>query len=142
MKLRTGLVLSLIILSILFSTSPLKANEVAEKAAIAAAGAWLSLVDEGNYAESWNQASGLFKAAVTNDQWQQSLKAVRLPLGKVLVRELKSKQYTKTLPGVPDGEYLIIQYETKFEKKQSAIETITPMLDKDGNWRVSGYYIK
>ena len=142
MKLRTGLVLSLIILSILFSTSPLKANEVAEKAAIAAAGAWLSLVDEGNYAESWNQASGLFKAAVTNDQWQQSLKAVRLPLGKVLVRELKSKQYTKTLPGVPDGEYLIIQYETKFEKKQSAIETITPMSDKDGKWRVSGYYIK
>ena len=142
MKLRTGLVLSLIILSILFSTSPLKANEVAEKTAITASGAWLSLVDEGNYAESWNQAAGLFKAAVTKEQWQNTVKAVRVPLGKVVVRKLKSKQYTKTLPGAPDGEYVVIQYETTFEQKQSAIETITPMLDKDGKWRVSGYHIK
>ncbi|MGB5422961.1 MAG: DUF4019 domain-containing protein [Desulfobacterales bacterium] len=30
----------------------------------------------------------------------------------------------------------------KLENKASAVETITPMLDKDGQWRVSGYYIK
>jgi hypothetical protein len=115
---------------------------VAEKAAIAASSAWLSLVDEGNYVESWNQASGLFRAAVTQEQWQQSLKAFRLPLGRVVARKLESRQYTRTLPGAPDGEYVVIQYETTFEKKQSAVETITPMLDKDGKWRVSGYYIK
>ena len=45
MKSRTGLVLSLTILSILFSMGSLQANEVAEKAAVAASGAWLSLVD-------------------------------------------------------------------------------------------------
>jgi hypothetical protein len=53
------LVLSLTILSILFSMGSLQANEVAEKAAIAAAGAWLFLVDGGSCAESWNQAAGL-----------------------------------------------------------------------------------
>jgi Ethanolamine utilization protein EutJ (predicted chaperonin) len=142
MKSRTGLVLSLTILSILFSMGALQANEVAEKAAITASGAWLSLVDEGNYAESWNEAAGLFKAAVTKEQWQNTVRAVRVPLGKVVARKLKSKQYTKTLPGLPDGEYVVIQYETMFEKKQSAIETVTPMLDKDGKWRVSGYYIR
>jgi len=120
----------------------LRANEVAEKAAITASGAWLSLVDGENYAESWNQAAALFKAAVTKEQWQTMVKAVRVPLGKVMVRKLKSKQYTKTLPGAPDGEYVVIQYETTFEKKQSVIETITPMLDKDGKWGISGYYIK
>jgi hypothetical protein len=142
MKSRTGLVLSLTILSILFSMSPIKANEVAEKAAIKASNAWLSLVDGENYAESWNQAAALFKAAVTKEQWQSMVKAVRVPLGKVIARKLKSKQYTKTLPGAPDGEYVVIQYETTFEKKQSAIETVTPMLDKDGKWGVAGYYIK
>ncbi|MGA2315438.1 MAG: DUF4019 domain-containing protein [Thermodesulfobacteriota bacterium] len=142
MKSRTGLVLSLTILSIIFSMGALQANEVAEKAAVAAAGAWLSLVDGENYAESWNQAAGLFKAAVTKEQWQNTVRAVRVPLGKVVARKLKSKQYTKTLPGLPDGEYVVIQYETMFEKKQSAIETVTPLLDKDGKWRVSGYYIK
>ncbi|HWN92533.1 MAG TPA: DUF4019 domain-containing protein, partial [Verrucomicrobiae bacterium] len=48
----------------------------------------------------------------------------------------------RTLPGAPDGEYVVIQYETAFENKASAVETITPMLDKDGSWRISGYYIK
>ena len=47
-----------------------------------------------------------------------------------------------SLPGAPDGEYVVIQYATTFENKKSAIETITPMLDGDGKWRVSGYYIK
>jgi len=116
MKSRTGLVLSLTILSILFSMGSLQANEVAEKAAVAASGAWLSLVDRGDYAESWNQAAGLFKTAVTKEQWQNTVKAVRVPLGKVMVKKLKSKQYTKTLPGAPDGEYVVIQYETMFEK--------------------------
>ena len=142
MKSRTGLVLLLTILSILFPLNPIQANEVGEKGAIAASGAWLSLVDEGNYAESWNQAAGLFKNAVTKEQWQSTVKAVRTPLGKVVVRKLKSKKYTETMPGAPDGEYVVIQYETTFENKKSAVETVTPMLDKDGKWRVSGYYIK
>jgi len=142
MKSRAGLVLLLTILSILFPLNPIQANEVGEKGAIAASGAWLSLVDEGNYAESWNQAAGLFKNAVTKEQWQSTVKAVRTPLGKVVVRKLKSKKYTETMPGAPDGEYVVIQYETTFENKKSAVETVTPMLDKDGKWRVSGYYIK
>jgi hypothetical protein len=67
---------------------------------------------------------------------------VRKPLGKVIKRSVKSKQYATSLPGAPDGEYVIIQYETSFEKKKVSIETVTPMLEKDGKWRVSGYYIK
>jgi hypothetical protein len=66
----------------------------------------------------------------------------RQPLGKVKSRQLMSRKYTKTLPGAPDGEYVVIQYKSSFENKKVAIETVTPMLDKDGNWRVSGYYIK
>ena len=47
-----------------------------------------------------------------------------------------------SIPGAPDGEYVVIQFKTSFENKKSGIETVTPMLDKDGKWRVSGYYIK
>ena len=136
---------TILIISVLMSvvlTGALQANEVVEKVAVTASGPWLSLVDEGNYTESWNQAAGLFKNAVTKEQWLNSMRTFRVPLGKVVARKLKSKQYTKILPGAPDGEYVVIQYETTFEKKQSAIETVTPMLDKDGKWRVSGYYIK
>ncbi len=135
-------ILIITVLTSIVLTGALRANEVAEKAAIMAAGAWLALVDEGNYAESWNQAAALFKNAVTKEQWLNSMQAFRVPLGKIVARKLKSKQYTKTLPGAPDGEYVVIQYETTFENKKSSVETVTPMLDKDGKWRVSGYYIK
>jgi hypothetical protein len=139
---KSRIVLSLVFICILAFLGFLMADQDKEKAAVDASKAWLKLVDEGKYSESWDKAAEYFKNAITKGQWKASLESVRSPLGKVLSRNLKSKQYTKTLPGAPDGEYVVIQYETSFKNKQHAIETITPMLDKDGKWRVSGYYIK
>ena len=138
---KVGVVLLAVgILGIFGCSSP--SNPGAETGAMAAAKAWLSLVDSGKYEESWNEAAGFFKGAVPKDKWQQSMQALRKPLGKNISRELKSKQYRTSLPGAPDGEYVVIQFSSSFENKKSAIETVTPMLDKDGKWRVSGYYIK
>jgi Protein of unknown function (DUF4019) len=104
--------------------------------------AWLALTDSGKYSESWNGASTLFKAAITKADWEKAIRATRAPLGALKSRTLKSATFARTLPGAPDGEYVVIQYETAFENKTAAVETITPMLDKDGSWRISGYYIK
>jgi Protein of unknown function (DUF4019) len=108
----------------------------------AASEAWLKFVDSGDYPQSWVEASSLFKAHVTEKDWVRQIRAARQPLGALFSRTLKSAQYTTTLPGAPDGQYVVIQYESSFANKKSAIETVTPMLDKDGQWRVSGYFIK
>lgn len=113
-----------------------------QQKAVEAAKKWLSLVDRGEYGKSWETAAGYFKAAVGKKHWEQTAAAVRSPLGKVIIRKLKSKQYATSLPGAPDGEYVVIQFETSFEKKKSSVETVTPMKEEDGTWRVSGYYIK
>jgi hypothetical protein len=123
-------------------TQPSPADSKGQEKAVEAAMNWLALVDQGNYGKSWETAAGYFKGTVTEKQWEQAVNAVRSPLGKVISRKLKSKQYTTSLPGAPDGEYVVIQFETSFEKKKSSVETITPMKEKDGSWRVSGYYIK
>jgi hypothetical protein len=68
--------------------------------------------------------------------------AARTPLGKLVSREFTSAQYASSLPGAPDGEYVVIQFATAFENKAASVETVTPMMDKDGKWRVSGYYIR
>lgn len=120
----------------------LRAEEKPEQLAQAAAEQWLGLIDNGKFEESWQNAASYFKSAVTEAQWKASIEAVRKPLGKVVSRKLKTARYTKTLPGAPDGEYVVLQYDTSFANKQQAVETITPMLDKDGKWRVSGYFIK
>jgi len=126
-----------------FSSPPLlKADEASEGKALEAAKKWLTLVDKGEYGKSWEAAAGYFKGAVAENQWEQAVNAIRGPLGKVISRKVKSKQYATSLPGAPDGEYVVIQFDTSFEKKKSAAETITPMKEKDGTWRVSGYFIK
>ena len=113
-----------------------------EKAAGDSANKWLALVDAGHYATSWDEAAQVFKNAVSKEQWADTLKASRAPLGKMKSRQLKSATYQTSLPGAPDGQYVVIQYESSFEQKTSAVETVTPMMDKDGYWRVSGYFIR
>jgi predicted SnoaL-like aldol condensation-catalyzing enzyme len=117
-------------------------HDEAEKQAVAAVESWLALVDDGKYGESWDAAAEYLKNAVTKDDFVKSLTAVRRPLGKLKSREVISKEYRTSLPGAPDGEYVVIQFKTVLENKKAAIETVTPMLDKDKKWKVSGYYIR
>lgn len=136
-------VIGMVILGLCLSyNSMTMASEEKGDRAVEAAKTWLALIDKGKYGESWETAAVYFKNATTKEKWEQMLAAVRKPLGKLVSRELKSKTYKKSLPGAPDGEYVVIQFNTVFENKKSAVETITPMLDKDSKWRVSGYYIK
>ena len=138
-KFMSGFLLLTLLVGICSAT---QAQQKAEELAQQSSNAWLALIDSGRYADSWQEASRLFKAHVTKEQWQSALRGSRDPLGKIASRKVKSATYTKTLPGAPDGEYVVIQYESSFEHKQSAAETVTSMLDKDGKWGVSGYYIK
>jgi len=120
----------------------LPAQQTPEKLAQQAAESWLQLVDSAKYEESWEAAASAFKAAVGKEDWKSAIRAARDPLGKNNARKLKEANYTKTLEGAPAGEYVVIQYESSFEKQDSVAETITPTLDKDGKWRVVGYYIR
>jgi len=140
MKLR---LVSIVIIALAFATLALAQDNSAKiKAAEAAAESWLKFVDSGDYSQSWVEASSLFKAAVTEKEGEQKVKAARSPLGALFDRKLKSAQYKTELPGAPDGQYVVIQYDSSFANKKSAVETVTPMLDKDGQWRMSGYFIR
>jgi hypothetical protein len=131
------------VLCVLLWTCPALAQGSEEqKAAIAAAQHWLALIDAGQYVRSWQESAAYFRNAIAEDQWEQVLNATRQPLGGLVSRTVKSTVYTTSLPGAPDGEYVVIQFETSFEGKKSAIETVTPMFEENGGWRVSGYFIK
>lgn len=118
------------------------ADEAAEKAAVTAAQAWLGQIDAGNYGRSWNDASAYFKGAMTEKGWSDALTGARKPLGKLVSRKFGKAQNVKSLPGAPDGNYVVMQYETSFANKKSAVETVTFVQEKDGKWKAAGYYIK
>jgi len=136
-------ILYLVIAGLILSNSAAIAIDAGkENAAISAAEKWIATVDAGKYNASWKEAAEYLKNSVKPEQLELSMKAARKPLGKVISRKVQTKVYKTSLPGAPDGDYVVIQFETSFENKKTAIETVTPMLDKDGKWRVSGYYIK
>jgi hypothetical protein len=110
--------------------------------AVAAGKAWLADVDAGRYEESWERAGATLRQAVTREQWKQAANGSRAPMGEVKSRELASRQEATTLPGAPDGQYVVMQFETAFAHKAAAVETVTTVLEADGKWRVVGYFIK
>ena len=82
----------------LFFASSAMADTDKEAAAVEAAKAWLALIDNGNYGDSWEAAAAYFKGAITKEYWQQTLTAFREPLGALISRKVRSKTYTRSLP--------------------------------------------
>jgi len=118
------------------------ARSTAKQMALEADGVWLDRLDAGQYEACWNMAAAPLKAAVTEEKWESVIKGVMEPMGKLRLRTLQSATYTTILPGAPDGEYVMILYESSFEHKQTAQETVIVSREKDKAWRVAGYYIK
>jgi hypothetical protein len=113
-----------------------------EKEGLAAAQAWLAGIDAGNYAQSWKEAAMFFQKAITENGWSAALRVSRKPLGEMKSRKLLNAKSAKSLPGVPDGEYVVMQFETSFAAKEKAVETVTFMKESDGTWKAAGYFIQ
>ena len=139
MKLRA---VTAIIFFLIVSPELAFAAETAENSIVGAAQSWLGEIDSGDYAKSWKEASSYFRGAVTEKNWTDALNGARRPLGKLLSRKLAKKTTAKSLPGAPDENYLVMQFNTGFEHKKSAVETVTFMRENNGSWRAAGYYIK
>lgn len=103
---------------------------------------WAEQLDQAQYNETWEASAEVFQKAMAKEKWNETIAMLRKPLGKVLSRKLKSNDYMTSLPGAEPGHYYVIQFETQFENHKTAIETITPSLEKDGKLKVAGYYIK
>jgi len=113
-----------------------------QTAAVTVAQQWLAGIDAGDYAQSWTDAAEYFQGAITQDNWISALKSVRAPLGEMEIRTVDSAVTETQMPGAPDGRYVVMQFETAFAKKNPATETVTFVLEKDGQWKAGGYYIK
>ncbi len=126
----------------LLPSAPPQAVDAATGAAAAVAQAWLAGIDAGNYAQSWRDASALFRGAITQEAWVTSLTGLRKPLGGLVTRTLKRSQSAASLPGAPDGKYVVMQFDSSFTEMKEAVETVTFQLDTDGKWRDCGYFVR
>ena len=123
------------------AAAPARAADTKEAAASKAAEAWLKLLDAGQYGAAWDEASSMFRKAVSRAAWEKQAAAAREPLGKVRERKVATTQLTHELPGAPDGTYVVLIFDTRFEHKERGHETVTMMLD-GGRFRGAGYFIR
>lgn len=138
----TPVALGLIFLALSGCSTAIAGDEAKAKPALEAAHRWLKLIDAGDFNGAFDAGASYFRVEVAREGWIAAGTQVRSPLGSLIKRKLKSTTFGNTLLGLPGVDYVIIQFESSFEHRSSVIETITPILDKDGSWRVSGYYIK
>lgn len=109
----------------------------AETAVTGAARHWLSLVDAGNWQESWATTGQSFQSLNTVEIWQKVSVEGRVPLGRVLSRRLVSEE---SIPAPPHG-YQLVRFRTDFANKAGATETLS--LAREGeSWKVAGYFIE
>ena len=148
---RTGLSFVVVLLAGLIGTPMAGAQEKAmtdsaEAAAVEAAKkvaqSWLELVDAAEYGKSWAAAASMFKAAVTEEQWEAAVLQARGPFEPLGARQFLGAKYMTELPGAPKGHYVVIQYQVMAADNTGLVENVTPLRDTDGTWRVSGYYVR
>jgi hypothetical protein len=101
---------------------------------------WLSLLDNQQYEESWNQTASMFREEVSQQRWVEVLKSSRQPLGSLVSRVPARIDFTKFLRGAPDGDYAIIHFSTSFKNKAAVTERLT-LVRQDGRWQAAAYAI-
>jgi hypothetical protein len=113
-----------------------------EKAGETAAHAWLLLLDRKDWGTAWDASSRIFRQNVPLNSWMDRIPGVRDPLGPLVERQPLKPMYRKVLPGYPAGDYVTVEFASKFKNKPDAQEIVTTVRDSDGHWRVTGYSTK
>ena len=133
---------SLILISIvLLGCSDNEKVSPEKKAAVNSALHWVALIDSGRYEESWQVAFASFKEDVTQRQWRIGLEQIREPYGMVMSRKIKETKNLASKQSRSPQKNLVVEFTTQFENQQVATEFVTVLLDNDGRWRVSAYYL-
>lgn len=98
-------------------------------------------LDREQYLQSWGKGDQLFQNIFTNEEWAKLLSQSRKILGKIHSRKLKSQRPAMDPHGLPKGAYMVVEYDTSFEKAPVSGELLTLRLGADGKWRVLTYQV-
>jgi hypothetical protein len=132
----------LVLLAAFALLPPALAQDARETTVQTAAREWLALIDRGDHAASWKAAGAKFKADITEERWSDASKAVTEQFGRAVQRSVRKTNFTRSFPGVLDGDYALVIFRTAFAHKTEGEETVTLEHEPDGKWRVIGYFIR
>lgn len=113
-----------------------------ETDALKAAEQWLSEVDQGNFTQSWEHGSMVFKLTMPRGEWDKYLRTARKPLGRTISRVAQVIRPAEDPKGLPKGKYMVVVFKTEFEGRPNANELVTLFYETDKQWRPLTYNFK
>jgi hypothetical protein len=110
--------------------------------ALTAAKDWLNLMDAGRFDEAWEATTPEFKTTLGSLGWN-ALMNRRSAVLPIVRRSLRQTKMTNELPGMPDGNYIVIQafVSSEVAGREGVVETVTVREVADGQWRICGYHV-
>jgi hypothetical protein len=112
-----------------------------EAAAASAARDWLKLIDSAAYGKAWDECAPAFRERVSRQQWVEGLPKNRAEFGAFKSRTMNGTAYRSSIPGAPEGEYVMVRFASDFEKNPAAEEIVNLTLQA-GAWRPVGYLLR
>tara|TARA_R110002072_G_scaffold110139_1_gene237619 strand:- start:973 stop:1302 length:330 start_codon:yes stop_codon:yes gene_type:complete len=103
--------------------------------------ALLALIDDKSYDEAWESLGEFAQAMIKRPDWTRLLERVRSPLGSLRSRTPSSQEQRETLPGLPDGHYVVYTFDSEFQNKAKGAETVTCAMAVGGEWKAIGYQV-
>ena len=91
------------------------------------------------YEKIYNESSSLWKRDATLEQSTETLKKLRMQLGKVENRSLHTVNEQRNSGGPLQGHVFIVTYQTKFEQGQG-MEWFT-LIEEDNRWALARYLV-
>jgi hypothetical protein len=127
----------MIITPLLNETPDSEKIDLAQPVAIA----FLQMIDAGQYGQSWQSASRLMQERVSQQAWEEKLKDARTRSGQLVSRDRTSATYSTEAQDSPEGEYIMLIYDSRFEHAEDVSEYVTVMRDGE-DWKVAGYFME
>jgi len=128
------------LLALLLAACDSPTTTLREQAARNTAEKWLAKADGGDHAGTWDMTTPEFRVQIRKEDWKARQETFYQQLGRPTRRELIAAKYTTSVPGVPEGEYVLIQYRRPVSAGGPVLETIT-MRRAGDQWQTAGYWI-
>lgn len=105
------------------------------------ADSYLKCADKGEFSGCWNQSDPLLQKALTQEEWQRDVLATKFYLGNVKSRLMKEQRILWDPKNMPEGPYIVIEYEARSDQDIAMTEIITMKKGADEKWRILMYQI-
>lgn len=102
-----------------------------------AADAWLALFDANDIEATYDAAAEAFKTQVELQDWEAQAAQVKQAVGELDGRTYMETTYADELPQAPEGDYMIVQYETQYANLNVTEYVI--LVQEGDTWRMVGF---